>query len=186
MQAALHFTERGSGPLFRVVADNMVEVSNPHLSLTCRVGPRNLYPFRLSDVIRIRGQDRDGTAPLVESLNEKARSNTDANSSPHCDKGFFSQIPLSVPTLLRCPCSPWVQFHALTSVCTLKIPNTGSNTIVWTHENTAHIASRNDRVQSLLWLPFLTRVRQPEFPARDNKVLKKKKDNNKKRAASAK
>ena len=31
-----------------------------------------------------------------------------------------------------------VQAHASTSVCTLKIPNTVSHTIVWTHKNTAH------------------------------------------------
>ena len=32
-------------------------------------------------------------------------------------------------------CSP---ADASTSVCTLKIPKTGSHTIVWTHKNTAH------------------------------------------------
>ena len=32
---------------------------------------------------------------------------------------------------------PHVQPHAVTSVCTLKIPNIGSHTFVWTHENTA-------------------------------------------------
>ena len=41
-------------------------------------------------------------------------------------------------TLLRCPYSPRVQSHASASVCMLKIPNTGSYTIVWTHENTTH------------------------------------------------
>ena len=45
-----------------------------------------------------------------------------------------------VKTLLRCPHSPGVQSHAPASARTLKIPNTDSHTIVWTHENcTAHI-----------------------------------------------
>ena len=38
--------------------------------------------------------------------------------------------------VLRCPYSPRVQLHASTSACMLKIPNTGSHTIVWTQENT--------------------------------------------------
>ena len=61
----------------------------------------------------------------------------DAGSIPQCGKGFFSQSQLSVQTLLRCSYSPRVQSHAFPSVCTLKIPSTGNNTFVWTHENTA-------------------------------------------------
>ena len=38
-------------------------------------------------------------------------------------------------------CSPRVQSRASTSVRTLKIPSSGSHTIVWTHKNTSH----NDR-----------------------------------------
>ena len=41
-------------------------------------------------------------------------------------------------TLLWCLNSPCVQSHASTSVHKLKITNTGSHTIVWMHENTAH------------------------------------------------
>ena len=44
-----------------------------------------------------------------------------------------SPSQLSVQTLLRCPRSPRVQSHTSTSVRTLKIPNTESHTIVWTH-----------------------------------------------------
>ena len=50
---------------------------------------------------------------------------------------FLSHSQLSVQTFLRCPYRPRVQSHASTSVRTLKIPNTGSHAIVWTHENTA-------------------------------------------------
>ena len=47
------------------------------------------------------------------------------------------QSHLSAHTLLRCPYSPHVQSHALTSVRSLKNPRIGSHTFVWTHENTA-------------------------------------------------
>ena len=67
----------------------------------------------------------------------KARHNTDAGLSRQYGKGFSpSQLP--APTLLHCPYSPCVQSHALTSVCTLTIPHTGSYTLVWTEENTTH------------------------------------------------
>ena len=52
---------------------------------------------------------------------------------------FLSQTQFPVQTLVRCPYSPCVWSHASTSVRTLTIPNTGSHTIVWTHENTTHI-----------------------------------------------
>ena len=52
----------------------------------------------------------------------------------------------------------------------LKIPNTGSHTIVWTHENTEH-TGRNGYSCSYF---SLTRVRRSDFPERDNEVLKKK------------
>ena len=64
----------------------------------------------------------------------KARYNTDSGASPQCSKVCFSQSQHSVQALLRCPYSPCVQSHASTSVRTLKIPNTGSHTIVWTHK----------------------------------------------------
>ena len=50
----------------------------------------------------------------------------------------LSQSQLSMQTLLWCWCSPHVQLHASTAVCTSKIPNIGSCTIVWTHKNTEH------------------------------------------------
>ena len=39
--------------------------------------------------------------------------------------------------LLRSPSRPGVQSYALTPLFTLKTPNIGSHTFVWTHENTA-------------------------------------------------
>ena len=44
-----------------------------------------------------------------------------------------------------------VCMHALTSVCMLKIPSTGSHTIVWTCENTAHTRST---LEDGIWLPL--------------------------------
>ena len=70
---------------------------------------------------------------------------TTPHSSAHC-RGFESPVrkvllllfcffsPLPVQTPLRCPYSPYVQWHASTPVRTLTIPNTGSHTIVWTQE----------------------------------------------------
>ena len=58
-----------------------------------------------------------------------------------------------------------VQPHSPTPVSTLKVPNIGSHTIVWTHENT------EKWVALFLWLLCLTQVRRPEFPSRDNEVL---------------
>ena len=58
----------------------------------------------------------------------------EAGSGPLCGKKFPPHQRL-VLTLLQCPYSPHVQSHASTSVCRLKIPNTGSKTIVWTHKS---------------------------------------------------
>ena len=80
---------------------------------------------------------RAGTAQLAERQTKKARHSTGAGWSPRCGKEFFSQSYLPVQTLLRCPYSPRVQSHAAASVHTLKIPNSGSHTIVWTNENAA-------------------------------------------------
>ena len=51
--------------------------------------------------------------------------------------GFLSQSQLAVQTYLQCSCSPCMHSHA-TSMCLLKIPNTGSHSIVWTHEHIVH------------------------------------------------
>ena len=51
---------------------------------------------------------------------------------PRCGMGFFSLSQLPVQTLLQCPFSSRVQSHASISVHMLKIPNTGSHTVVWT------------------------------------------------------
>ena len=57
-------------------------------------------------------------AQLVRAWDRHA---DDAGSIPRCGKGFFSQSPLSVQTLLLVSVHPCVQSHALTSVRTLKI-----------------------------------------------------------------
>ena len=51
----------------------------------------------------------------------------EAGSTPWCDKGFFSYSQLSVQTLVLCPYSPCIKLHALTAVCMLEIPSTGSH-----------------------------------------------------------
>ena len=82
---------------------------------------------------------QNGNSSLGRAINWKVTRNF-AGSSPRCGKGFLSQGQLPVRTFLRCPYSPRVQSHASTSACTLKIPDTRSHTIVWTHENTVHTA----------------------------------------------
>ena len=55
------------------------------------------------------------------------RHAAEAGLIPWCDKGFFSYSQLSVQTLVLCPYSPCIKLHALTAVCTLEIPSTGSH-----------------------------------------------------------
>ena len=52
--------------------------------------------------------------------------------TPRLMKVFFSQSQLSVCAVLS------AALACCTSVCTLKIPSTGSHTIVWAHKNTVH------------------------------------------------
>ena len=66
---------------------------------------------------------------------------------------LFSQSQLPVQTLLRCPYSPLVLSHASTSGYTLKIPNSGSHTIVWTLKYYTHVW---EWVALFLWLLCLT------------------------------
>ena len=61
---------------------------------------------------------------------------------PGAARRFSPRIKNLQCRLLQRPYSPCVQSQASVSVHTLKIPNTGSHTIVWTHKNTAH-AERN-------------------------------------------
>ena len=79
----------------------------------------------------------DGIAQLVERPTEKPGAILRRVRTSGAARDFSpSQLP--VQTLLRCPHSPGVKSHASISMRTLKIPNTGSHTIVWTHENTTH------------------------------------------------
>ena len=70
---------------------------------------------------------------------QKATGNTDVGSVLLVWQGiFFPPIQLSPQTLLQCSYNPSVQSHASTSAHTLKIPDTGSHTTIWTHENAAY------------------------------------------------
>ena len=60
----------------------------------------------------------------------KARRNTDAGSRPRWCKVFFPQSTSSADRLSRRPYSPRVQLHASAYLRTLKIPVTGSHTIL--------------------------------------------------------
>ena len=79
-----------------------------------------------------------GIAQLVQRPTEKTGTVLTRVRVPDAAKVFFSQSQPSAFSALRCPYSPRVQSLASTSVCTLKILNTGSHTFVWTHENSAH------------------------------------------------
>ena len=57
----------------------------------------------------------------------------------------FSQSTLSVQTLFRCPYSPRVQSHALTSTCKRKIPGNDSHTIVRHHHHHYQPLNREGR-----------------------------------------
>ena len=70
-------------------------------------------------------------------LDPKARWNTGGGFIPLCGKGSFSQCQLLEQTIMVFIQSH-VQPYALPLVHTFKILNTGSHTIVWTQENTAH------------------------------------------------
>ena len=84
----------------------------------------------------------------------------------------FSPSQLPVLTLSRCPYSPRGQSRASPSVLTLKIPNTGSHTTVWTHGNTAH-ADRTECIAATVAVG-LYKVRRLEFPASDIEIPKKR------------
>ena len=72
------------------------------------------------------------------SVGRVPRHGTDVGLNPWSGKGFFSQSQLSVQTLLVSVKPPPVHLHISTCVCTLKIPNAGRHTIVWTQENCRH------------------------------------------------
>ena len=84
-----------------------------------------------------------GIAQLAENPTEKpvAVVNTDVGLSPRCGMEFpprvnfqyrFSSLTVSVQSQCAIMCIGSLAMHML------KMPNTGSHTIVWTHENTTH------------------------------------------------
>ena len=105
--------------------------------------------------------------------------------SPWCGKWFFSQNQLSVQTLLRCPYSLRVQLNVSVAVCTLKIPNTGSHTTVWTTKmlhtlirmgSAAFAAAVSYHVRETR----ISRKRQWSLKKEKKKVKKKKKERKRK------
>ena len=70
----------------------------------------------------------------------KARYITDMTQfqSPLRQGTFLVQSQLAVQTLWRVSTAPCVQSRASASVCMLKIPNTGSHTVVWTQKCYTH------------------------------------------------
>ena len=94
-------------------------------------------------------------------------------SSPWCGKVFFSQSPSSADSFRASVQPTSVQSHASRAVRMLKIPNTGSHTIVL--DTWKYYTDWQEWVVLLLQLLCLTQVRQPKFPARDKEVLKKTK-----------
>ena len=79
----------------------------------------------------MKTSSRIWVAQLEECLTQ-ARCSTDVGVA----RDFFPESPFSADAL--------TVSHVLASVRTLKIPNTGSHTVVWTQENTTHI-DRNVR-----------------------------------------
>ena len=75
-----------------------------------------------------------GVAQLVECLTEKPGTILMHIWVPGAARVFLPQAPSSANSL-TVSVTPRAQSHATTSVRMLKIPNTGSHTIVWTHEN---------------------------------------------------
>ena len=75
-----------------------------------------LAPLVSHERAGIRGWD---VAQLVRASDRHA---ADAGSILRCGKGFSSQSQLSVQTLCRCPYTPRVPSHALTSARTIQIP----------------------------------------------------------------
>ena len=94
---------------------------------------RQLHSFSVSDSPVITGA---GIAQLVERLTENS------GAVLMWVRDFLSQSQLSVQTLLWCPYIPHVQMNASTSVCMLKIPTTGSRTIVWTQKTLHTLVGR--------------------------------------------
>ena len=82
-----------------------------------------------------------GMAQLAERPTEKPGAILTRVRVPGATRELSYKSHLSLQTLLRCPYSPRGQSHASTPVLTLKIPNTGSHTIIWTHDNTAQTNS---------------------------------------------
>ena len=126
------------------------------------------WEHKMLEMVQVKGWDSSaGTAS-----DWKARHNADMGLSPMCSNNknspIVNKISADSPTL-----------PASKPVHTLKIPNTGSHTIVWTHKNTP-CTGRNRQCCSCSCCSltlvkgnpnFLKEInkakRQPQFPERD-------------------
>ena len=63
-------------------------------------------------------------------------------SNPNAARDFSPRVNFQCRLCYSTHTSPFVQLHASASVRVLKISDTGSHTMVWTHENIVH-ADRN-------------------------------------------
>ena len=75
--------------------------------------------------------------------------------------------------LVRCPHSPCVRSDLSTSVSSLKIPNQ-SHIPLFGHSKIVRIVIGMGGTALVARLLYHTQVRRPEFPARDQEVLKRK------------
>ena len=96
------------------------------------VSKSNYHKWLLS--LQNLGAKERGCSSVGRAWNQHA---AEAGSIPWCTTGFFSPSQLSEQTHFWRPYNPRVQSHALTSVCTLMIPNIGSHTFDQIQENTA-------------------------------------------------
>ena len=92
------------------------------------------FLFFCSSSWDVRG--RDGSVGRVSDW--KARHNTDVGSSLWCSEGFPPpRVHFQCRLSYNVSTDPVCKSDASTSVCTLKIPNSHTIFIVWTHGNTA-------------------------------------------------
>ena len=89
-------------------------------------------------------------------------------------RDFFSQSQLPCRLSHGAYTAPCVQSHASTSVHTLKIPNTGSHTIVWTQE-TRHTLAGVGSTALAAAVPYPGKVPQNSHEGQGNTIKKERK-----------
>ena len=115
-----------------------------------------------------------GITQLVERTAEKPGAIVTRVRVPGAANNFFPRVNFQCKLSYGVHTAPQVQSHTSTSVRTVKIPNTGSHTIVWTRENTAH-TGRNGYKRCSCGCCALPREAESNFLQATKEVLKKKK-----------